>query len=36
MIHGASDLRERVEVLELAAVEGGWVWRSVRMSWAQV
>ena len=24
MRHGASALRERVEVLELAAVEGGW------------
>ena len=35
MIYGAGDLKERVEVLELAAVEGGWAWESVRRTWAE-
>ena len=34
--HTAGALRERVEVLELAAVEGGWEWHRVRETWASI
>ena len=34
MHYNASALRERVEVLDLAAVAGGWAWVCVRRTWA--
>lgn len=36
MRYSASALRERVEVLKLQAVEGGWAWAPVRQTWAGV
>lgn len=36
MDYGASDLRERVEVLELAETEAGWAWTPARETWAGV
>lgn len=36
MRYSASALRERLEVLELAAVEGGWNWAPARETWAGV
>lgn len=36
MEYGASNLRERVAVLELQSTEGGWDWAPVRKTWAGV